>query len=473
MVHVSGEECSTCHAALRADAVFCSACGAAVVAAQTTSPDATVALAIDLTTLAELRVNARGLLRLRVANLSAEPLAPIALATTWSGDALPPATADAIAPASSHILTIAVTPTVAGIHEVSGELVAGATHARFAQLHVRVGGDGPQLHVVNIDQSSARVVDNSRSSFGAEQSGGLVGDGRWHDIPVTILPAHSAEPSRDTTAPLPLVDFIVTTAAATYRMTETLGHGDIATVYAGTTDAGHVAVKIADQSTDNDLLQHEARVLGLLLAEPDKTSIHFPTPRDQFRTADGRLGSVFDRCDGVDLTTLRDRFRARGEPGVPAKHLIWILRRVLAALGRAHQLGILHGNLDPSHVLVRGRDHMVWVVDWCWAVVNPAQSGQGFKALNEGFSPPEVRERGRPTPASDIYALGKCAIHALGGNPADKSLPDVDARLARFLRYLCVESQGGRGQDAWQLYLQIEHIREQIWGAHEFVPLIV
>jgi hypothetical protein len=113
----------------------------------------------------------------------------------------------------------------------------------------------------------------------------------------------------------------------------------------------------------------------------------------------------------------------------------------------------------------------VWVVDWCWAVVNPAQSGQGFKALNDVFSAPEVRERGKPTPASDLYALGKCAIHALGGNPADKSMPDVDPRFARFLRYLCVESQGGRGQDAWQLYQQLENIRQQIWGAHEFVPL--
>jgi hypothetical protein len=104
-------------------------------------------------------------------------------------------------------------------------------------------------------------------------------------------------------------------------------------------------------------------------------------------------------------------------------------------------------------------------------VVNPATTGQGFKAINEIYSPPEVAARGNPTPASDIYALGKCAIHVVGGDPATRSLPEMDPRLARFLRYLCVESQGGRPQDAWQLYQQIERIRTQIWGKHEFVPL--
>jgi serine/threonine protein kinase len=151
--------------------------------------------------------------------------------------------------------------------------------------------------------------------------------------------------------------------------------------------------------------------------------------------------------------------------------VVWVLRRALAVLGWAHRNGILHGNLDPAHILVRPHDHMLWLVDWCWAVVNPAITKQGFKARNEIYSPPEVAERGRPTPASDLYALGKCAIHVVGGDPVTKALPEMDPRLARFLRYLCVESQGGRGQDAWELYLQVDKIREQIWGAHEFVPL--
>jgi hypothetical protein len=418
-------------------------------------------LSIDVTTLEHMAVGARGLVRFRIDGTDVEM---VSFHTTLSGNALPAPDHPALG-----VLAVAITPDVPGIHELAGELRArdasGETRYTFKDVYVRVAAAGPQVNIVNIDQSHARVVDNSRSSFGGGEKGGLLGDGDWHPIPLTAV--------REA-APVPRVpqhvDFIVKTDKATYRATSVVANGDVSTVYG----VGDVVLKIADAPSDNDLMQHETRVLGLLLAQQDKTTIHFVPPRDQFRTADGRLGTVFQRLDGLDLTALRERFRSRGEPGLPPRHLIWVLRRALAALGWAHKNGVLHGNLDPSHILVRGRDHMVWVVDWCWAVVNPAQTGQGFKALNETYSPPEVKDRGRPTPASDIYALGKCAIHLVGGDPATKTLPDnMDAKLARFIKYMCVESQGGRAQDAWELYLQIDRIREQIWGAHEFIPLDV
>jgi hypothetical protein len=418
-------------------------------------------LSIDVTTLEHMAVGVRGLVRFRIDGTNVEL---VSFHTTLSGNVLP-------APdhPSVGVLAVAITPDVPGIHELAGELrtrdASGETRYTFKDVYVRVAAAGPHVNIVNIDQSHARVVDNSRSSFGGGEKGGLLGDGDWHPIPLTAV--------REA-APVPRVpqhvDFGIKTDRATYRATEVVANGDISTVYG----AGDVVLKIADAPSDNDLMQHETRVLGLLLAQQDKATIHFVPPREQFRTADGRLGTVFERLDGLDLTALRDRFRERGERGLPPRHLIWVLRRALAALGWAHKNGILHGNLDPSHIIVRGRDHMLWLVDWCWAVVNPAQTGQGFKALNETYSPPEVKDRGRPTPASDIYALGKCAIHLVGGDPATKTLPDnMDAKLARFIKYMCVESQGGRPQDAWELYLQVDRIREQIWGAHEFIPLDV
>jgi hypothetical protein len=416
-------------------------------------------LSIDVTTLEHMAVGARGLVRFRIDGTNVEL---ISFHTTLSGNALP-------APdhPSLGVVAVTITPDVPGIHELAGELRAkdasGETRYTFKDVYVRVAAAGPQVNIVNIDQSHARVVDNSRSSFGGGEKGGLVGDGDWHPIPLTAVREVAPTPR-----PPPHVDFAVKTDKATYCATSVIASGDISTVYG----AGDVVLKIADAPSDNDLMQHETRVLGLLLAHEDKTTIHFVPPRDQFRTADGRLGTVFERLEGFDLTALRDRFKQRGEPGLPPRHLIWVLRRALAALGWAHKNGILHGNLDPSHILVRGRDHMVWLVDWCWAVVNPEQTVQGFKALNETYSPPEVAERGKPTPASDIYALGKCAIHLVGGDPATKTLPDnMDPKLARFIKYMCVESQGGRAQDAWELYLQIDRIRQQIWGAHEFIPL--
>lgn len=410
-------------------------------------------LALDNTTLPHLAVHARGLLRLRVST----PATPVALHLTLSGEPLAVQSAEVD---GDHVFAIDVTPAVAGYHLLAGELRAGKTTYRIVPIHLRVAGDA--VNIVHIDQSNARVVDNSRSTFGAPLAG-VLGDGDWRALE---LDAVAAIPTPAPVA-LPQADFVVTTPITTYRVTEALARGDLATIYG----AGNSVLKIADQASDNDLLQHEARVLGLLTAIADKPTIHFAPPREQFRTADGRLGTAFPRLDGLDLTAIRDIYRARGEPGLPARHVVWILRRALAALGWAHKQGILHGNVTPAHLLVRGRDHMLWLVDWCWAVVDPAHTGQTFKALDETYSPPEVAARGAPTPASDLYALGKCAIHVLGGDPATKTLPELDPRLARFIRYLCLESQGGRGQDAWELYLQLDKIREQIWGAHTFVPL--
>ncbi len=444
-------------------------------------PPPSIRLAIDVAPLRHLALGARGLIRLRVENDGALAFESCGLHPTWSGAALPVIEATTIFPARPAVLVLALTPARAGFHELAGtlhlvDLMGERSRYTFDGVHLRVGGDGPQVQVVNIDQSAARVVDNSRSTFGAGDVGGLLGpdDGDWQ--PVALVAVRDASARRTTSSSnARRVEFAVTTEKATYQLTTTLAHGDIATVYGGhlrgSQPPTQVAVKIADQTADNDLLQHEARVLGTLTAEGGGPVIHFAPPRDQFRTADGRLGTVFDHLDGFDLTQVRDRCRKRGEVGLPARHLIWLLRRALAALGWAHKRGVLHGNLDPVHVLVRPHDHMLWLVDWCWAVVNPAQTGQGFKALNETYSAPEVRERGRPTPASDLYSLGKVMIHVAGGDPETKTLPEMDPRLARFLKYLAVESQGGRPQDAWELYQQADKVREQIWGPHEFVHL--
>jgi Protein kinase domain len=474
-LHVS--ICCHCQATLRPGATFCGSCGAAQPSAEPSEPPLGVQLALDVSTLKHLALDERCLLRWRLENVGAAALEAGVLRLALSGTALPELEFGALGPAQAAVRSLAITPELAGLHQLTGELaVRGpgprARGYRLAEVVVRVSGEGPQINLVHIDQSSARVVDNSRSSFGAGAAGGLVGDPQWQAIDLADLPTVAPTPTPATPPPAP-VDLVVSTDRASYQLTSQLGRGDIAVVYGGhdRASAQPVAVKLVDQPSDNDLMQHEVRVLSLLLAKPHKAAHHLAPARDQFRTADGRMGTVFDQLDGLTLTQVRERCRARGEPGLSPQHVIWVLRRCLAALGWAHQNGILHGNLDPDHILVRPRDHMLWVVDWCWAVVNPAQTQQGWKARNEIYSPPEVQSRGSPTPASDLYALGKCAIYVVGGDPAAKTLPEMDPRLARLLRYLCVESQGGRAQSAWELYQQVERIREQIWGPHTFVPL--
>ena len=65
-------------------------------------------------------------------------------------------------------------------------------------------------------------------------------------------------------------------------------------------------------------------------------------------------------------------------------------------------------------------------------------------------------------------------IPAAGGYPATNTLPDsMDERLQRFLRFFVVESAVGRAADAWDMYKQLDNLREEVFGPHEFLALEV
>jgi hypothetical protein len=473
--------CIQCQAELQPAAAFCGKCGTAQPAPEPAIP---LDLAIDLATIRHFEAGTRCLLRFRVENRSARPSPTVELRCALRGAGpLPAASAPAIAPGGFVLLTAFLVPSLGGFDELSGAVViveAGVQRSyRFEGFQLRIGtGAAPQVQVVNIDQRSARVVDNSRSQFGLAQPAGgaiLEGEGEWHPLPLSVeteaVDEAESAPLEAALPPAP-IDFELSTDKGNYHLTTTLARGDLATVYGGIhRDTGRdIALKLADDPADNDLIQAETRVLSLLSDPPSPQQKHLPLVLDQVRSGDERLGTVFERLDGIDLCTLRERL----PEGVPERHLIWILRRVLSVLGLAHSRGILHGNIEPAHIVVRPRDHNVWLVDWCWAIVEPKRTGQTFRCLNEDYSPPEARERKPPLPSSDLYSLGKAMIYAAGGDPVEKTLPaSMDERIQRFLKFFAYESPLGRPQDAWDMYKQVDNLRKEVFGKHEFVELIV
>lgn len=476
--------CAQCAEPIRPGASFCGKCGAECPAV---AAPVALGLSVDLVTLRRFEVGTRCMLRLRVENLGVTPISRVEIRCDARGvGPLTATSATPLAAAQTAVISLFVVPSIAGYEELTGALhatdAAGAASVhRLSTIQFRIG-NAPRVQVVNIDQSGARVIDNSRSSFAGEvePEGGVItdADGEWRLVGLTLVestPASPpiAEPAVAQEPPAP-VDFEVKAAGSAYRMITVVARGDLATIYGGARSGsgpGAEAVfKLADDAADNDLLQAEVRTLQRLSAVTSPQQKHLPVVLDQVRAADGRLGTVFERLDGLDLCTLRERLPA----GVPQRHLIWIMRRVLSVLGWAHQNGILHGNVEPAHILVRPHDHNVWLVDWCWAITEPAKTGQTFRCLNEDYGPPEARARKPPLPSSDLYSLGKAMIYAAGGDPATNTLPDtVDQRLQRFLRYFVVESAVGRPGDAWDMYKQLDNLREEVFGSHEFVALEV
>ncbi len=260
--------------------------------------------------------------------------------------------------------------------------------------------------------------------------------------------------------------FVIKTRKREYRIKSTLAQGDLSTVYGGgcldgEDPAGMVAVKVIEDSADNDLAQNELRVLRLFHSEPGAQSKHLPVLLDQFKTTEGQIGIILRLIDGYDLYSVREKYR----DGAPQKHVIWMLNRLLSVVGYAHSRGVIHGNIEPSHLMIRPRDHNLFLVDWSYSAVNPVRTGDGFKIFNEEYSAPEVAERKPPIPASDLYSVGKCMIYLLGGDVKNNSMPSqVNEKLQRFIQFFVRESPLQRAQDAWEMYEKLIELRDELWG---------
>ena len=265
----------------------------------------------------------------------------------------------------------------------------------------------------------------------------------------------------------------IRTARGAYVATRVVTRGDLATIYAGHTVGGSsepVIVKVAFERADNDLLHDEAGALDLLQSAGGPQRKHLPRLLDRFQTAEGLAGNVISWVEGVDLLTVRERY----PDGVPPEHAVWMLRRLLSVVGYAHSEGVIHGNIEPSHVMIRPSDHNVVLLDWCYSIIAPGRTGRGFKCENPDYSPPEVGQRRPPIPASDLYAVGRCAIFLLGGDLATGKLPaGIDDRLVRFVAYLTRSSPLQRAQDAWEMFEELGRLRRAIFGAHRFTPFEV
>ena len=267
--------------------------------------------------------------------------------------------------------------------------------------------------------------------------------------------------------------FVVTAGAHRYQLDGQRIAGDIAAVHRGRCVEGpraglEVAAKVALDRADNELMLAEIQTLQRLHAAEGAQRHQLPELLDLFQSGE-RAGLIMTWCSGLDGVLLRERFPG----GIPPEHVIWIGRRLLSVVGFAHKHGVVHANIEPAHVIVRPEDHHVSLVDWCWSVIEPARTRQGFRVYNPDYSAPEVQQKKAPLPAADLYSIGRCLLFLLGGDLTSGEMPaQVDDRLQRFVRYLTRTSPLQRAQDAWDMFVELERVRASIYGPHRFQEFV-
>lgn len=269
-------------------------------------------------------------------------------------------------------------------------------------------------------------------------------------------------------------DFAISTDKRQYFLDGQLNvNSDISSVFHGSavggedfTGAGQVAAKVIRDQSDDDLMINERRILQTFQANPAPQDKHLPVLLDYFKTSDGKLANVLRLLDGYSL----DEVKAEYPNGVPEKHMVWMFKRILSVLGYVHDLGVVHGNIEPSHLLIGPYNHNVWLIDWCYASFQQSP----FKVFNDDFSAPEVKEKKPPLPSADLYSAAKCMVYILGGDVQNNTMPEtVHPDLHALLRSLLLISPLQRSQDAWEVYNYLDYLIVKLWGEKKFLDFVM
>jgi serine/threonine protein kinase len=131
--------------------------------------------------------------------------------------------------------------------------------------------------------------------------------------------------------------------------------------------------------------------------------------------------------------------RLNGPRKLGSSEAVEICSQLLSAVGALHAAGVIHRDLKPSNVILEeeGSRLNVAVMDFGLARFQEAEKtllGSGMIAGTPGYMAPELLSGGRPTKATDIYALGIVLHQVLTGERPVESRKGLSLSPSPLLR---------------------------------------
>lgn len=249
-------------------------------------------------------------------------------------------------------------------------------------------------------------------------------------------------------------------------------------------------LKVAQTHTANPLLQNEVRILDKLWGATRRRQNlqvfgqFLPVLIENFELPqpDGkRQVNVFQFKSGwMNLWEVGNRFTTAGTV-LPPKQMAWMLRRLLSVIAFSYGQGIMHGAVTPTNVLINTapKAHELNLINWDFAVWNPAQSGERIDNLPwteyVDWYPDWVFDIEGPQPLMDVSMTLRSMIYALGGNPLTGQLsvhdnlepPEVWEGLQSFFEEV-IES-GDHNLTAANVLQQFSTLISGFWGPPRFI----
>ncbi|MFC4059808.1 Stk1 family PASTA domain-containing Ser/Thr kinase [Planomonospora corallina] len=212
----------------------------------------------------------------------------------------------------------------------------------------------------------------------------------------------------DTTPTDPLVGRLLD---GRYRVDSRIARGGMATVYLALDVRldRTVAIKVMHRT----LAEDPSFVRRFIGEAKSVASLSHPNVVQVFdQGADG--DNVYLSMEYVPGRTLRDVLRDRGR--LPGREALEVMIPVLAALGAAHQSGLIHRDVKPENVLLAD-DGRVKVVDFglARAIEATNQTRTGLMIGTIAYMSPEQVTSGAADARSDVYAAGIMLFELLTG----------------------------------------------------------
>jgi hypothetical protein len=185
----------------------------------------------------------------------------------------------------------------------------------------------------------------------------------------------------------------------------------------------------------------------------------------------GRPAILFRRAPGFRHSL--QAVRAAYPRGIESRASIWLWRRILEVLSFVHASGMAHGAVLPDHLLVQTGEHGIHLIGYRHA----GRQGALLPVPDDsagGFYPTGKSGAWRREPSLDLRMSARCIAHALGGDPADCSVPNsVPAPLADLVRRVGAPESAKPDEDAWALRDELGALAERVYGAPKFCPIVM
>lgn len=130
---------------------------------------------------------------------------------------------------------------------------------------------------------------------------------------------------------------------------------------------------------------------------------------------------IYAYCPGVPLSDVLE------EGALRFARAVRIASDVLRALEYAHALGVIHCDVKPSNIILKGERALLTDFGFAKDLALTAITSQGMMLGTPNYMSPEQFQGERDDPRSDLYSVGAILYHMLTGEPPYGSM------VVRFL----------------------------------------